>query len=187
MPTKATRNSSPSAAPRIRRILVPLDFSGESRQALPTAIALAEKFEARIVLAHVVAPILQPTMPPALGVALAPMPVRGLRKQAATELHERGVKLIPPELYERSIVTMGHAASEIVAIAARIDADLIVLTTHGHSGMKRFLMGSTAEQVVRHAKCPVMTVRRGGARAPKKSALPKRKSRNLLVPPMRAL
>jgi nucleotide-binding universal stress UspA family protein len=88
------------------------------------------------------------------------MPVRGMRKQAATTLHERGQKLIPGELYERSIVSFGHAASEIVAIAGQIDADLIVLTTHGHSGITRFLLGSTAEQVVRHAKCPVVSVRR---------------------------
>lgn len=124
---------------------------------------MAEKFGARIVLLHVVAPPLQPTMPPAIGVALAPLPVRGLRKQAAAELHERGEKLVPRSLYERSIVSMGHAASEIVSWAGRLRVDMIVLTTHGHSGIKRFFIGSTAEQVVRHAPCPVLTVRTGSA------------------------
>jgi len=174
--------AKPSAL-RIRRILVPLDFSGESRQALKYAIALAEKFNARIALAHVVAPLPVPIMPTALGmgVAYVPMPIRGQRKHAVTALHERGETLIPRALDERSIVTTGHAASQIIAIAEQIDADVIVLTTHGHSGVTRFLMGSTAEQVVRHARCPVMTVRRT---PPKKS---KRPSRSPIVPPLRAL
>lgn len=184
MPTKSTHNS---AAPRIRRILVPLDFSGASRQALPAAIALAEKFRARIVLVHVVAPQLQPVLPPAMGMAFTPMPVRGARTQAATQLHERGEKLIPRDLYERSIVSLGHAASEIVAVAERIDADLIVVSTHGHSGVKRFLMGSTAEQIVRHAPCPVMTVRQPRTVTPKKSVARREARRTSVVPPMRAL
>jgi len=162
---------------------VPLDFSGESRQALIYAVALAEKFNARIALVHVVTPAPAPMMPPVLGVDYTPMaiPVRGQRKYAATALHERGETLIPRSLYERSIVTTGHAASQIIAIAERIEADLIVLTTHGHSGITRFLMGSTAEQVVRHAKCPVMTVRRT---PPKTSTRPSRKP---IVPPIRPL
>ena len=85
MPTKSTPKSAAGRASsgaksstfRLKRILVPLDFSGESRQALPHAIGLAEKFGARIVLVHVVAPVLTPAMPPALGVALAPVPIRG--------------------------------------------------------------------------------------------------------------
>jgi nucleotide-binding universal stress UspA family protein len=168
MPTKSTARSKSGSATdaakssklRLKRILVPLDFSGESRRALDYAIPLAEKFGARIALVHVVAPIPLPIVPPAFGTTYTTIPVRGLRKQAASTLHERGQKLIPRALYERSIVSVGHAASEIVAIAERIDADMIVLTTHGHSGIHRFLMGSTAEQVVRHAKCPVISVRR---------------------------
>jgi nucleotide-binding universal stress UspA family protein len=195
MPKKSTPRSAAGAASgggkspnfRLKRILVPLDFSGASRQALPAAIALAEKFDARIVLVHIVTPVMTPTMPPTLGVAFAPAPISGLRKVAAKQLHERGEKLVPRSLYERSIVSMGHAASEIIAIAGRTHADLIVLTTRGRSGVTRFLMGSTAEQVVRHAKCPVMTIQHT---SPKRRTAPearKQTSRRSAVPPLRAL
>jgi nucleotide-binding universal stress UspA family protein len=109
------------------------------------------------------------------------VPIRGLRRAAAAELHQRGLKLIPRELYERSVVTMGHAASNIVAVAEQIGADVIVLSTQGRSGLKRFLIGSTAEQVVRHAKCPVMVVRRTAPKARKRGP------RSPIAPPMRAL
>jgi universal stress protein A len=195
MPTKSTpksaagraSNGAKSSTFRLKRILVPLDFSGESRRALPQAIGLAEKFGARIVLVHVVAPVLAPTMPPAMGISLEAVPVPGLRKAAANQLHERGEKLVPPALYERSIVSMGHPASEIIAIAERIGADLIVLTTHGRSGITRFLMGSTAEQVVRHAPCPVLTVRRSSPKRRTSPKAPKRSARSSIVPPLRAL
>lgn len=200
MPTKSTpqpaagsfTGGAKSPKFRLKRILVPLDFSGESRQALLHAIGLAEKFDARIVLVHVVAPVLSPIMPPETGVALAPVPIPGQRKAAATQLHERGENLVPRALYERSIVTLGHAASEIIAIAKRTDADLIVIATRGRSGVKRFLLGSTAEQVVREARCPVMTVRRATPQrraAAKKRAAPKtrkRTSRTPIVPRRRA-
>jgi len=79
---------------------------------------------------------------------------------AAAKLEEMARKLVASQHLEQSIATTGHAASEILAVARRRKVDMIVMTTHGHSGLRRFFMGSTAEQVVRHAHCPVLSVRR---------------------------
>jgi nucleotide-binding universal stress UspA family protein len=165
MPTKSTvrrparpaKNTAKLPETRLKRILVPLDFSGKSRQALVYACALADKFEARIVLVHVIVPI--PVMSAEMGVAYSDYYPRGHRREATKALHERALDLIPPHQFDRSIVSVGHAASEIIAVAERVKADMIVLTTHGRTGLRRFLMGSTAEQVIRYARCPVLSVR----------------------------
>lgn len=154
-PRKPTEGRDVAIA-RIKRILVPMDFSGQSRQALRYAIPLAEKFGARIVLLHVVVPV--PVTAPEM--ALMQTNLVPAKRAAAEQLHGTALKLLPRKLYERSIVSIGHAASEILVVARRIDTDMIVLSTHGRSGLKRFFMGSTAEQVVRHATCPVLSVRR---------------------------
>lgn len=148
----------PAAKPalRVSRILVPLDFSGASRQALKWAVPLAEKFGARIVLAHVVVP--EPITAPEMTLLHTEL---GPRKRAAVQQLDRtAADLIPAGLYERGVVKIGHAPTEILALGRRVDADLIVLSTRGQSGLKRFFIGSTAEQVVRHATCPVISVRR---------------------------
>jgi nucleotide-binding universal stress UspA family protein len=155
-PRPASSKPSPSSPPRIRRLLVPLDFSGKSRQALRYAVPVAEKFGARIVLLHVVEPV--PVTAPEM--AMVQPDLLPLKRQAVRQLEELAAALVPPELHDRGVVTIGHAAVEILATAKRVRADMIVLTTHGHSGLKRFFMGSTAEQVVRHATCPVLSVRR---------------------------
>lgn len=135
---------------------MPLDFSGKSRQALSHAVPIAEKFGAKIVLLHVVelVPVAVPEMV-LMQADLAPS-----ERQATAHLQELGRTLLPPELYEKGIVVVGHPAVEILATAKRVKADMIVLSTHGRSGLNRFLIGSTAEQVVRHATCPVLSVRR---------------------------
>jgi len=152
----AASEGGKSAPPRIKRILVPLDFSGKSRQALRYAAPLAEKFGAKIVLLHVVelVPVAVPEM------VLMQADLAPTERQASGHLRELARTLLPADLFERGLVVVGHPAVEILAVARREKADMIVLTTHGHSGLKRFIIGSTAEQVVRHATCPVLSVRR---------------------------
>ena len=134
--------------PRVRRLLVPLDFSGKSRQALRYALPLAVKFAARIVLLHV-------------------LPARDagksgpeLRLEAERRLARMSAQLVPPQLHGANLVLTGKPAAQILAAVAKHDIDLIVLTTKGETGLKRMLLGGTAEHVMRHARCPVLSVRR---------------------------
>ena len=155
----ASRAEAKSPTLRLRRILVPLDFSGKSRQAFEFAVPLAGQYGGKIFLLHVVEPAYAyPYGPGEIGVApLDPRPiVEGAKKRLSAMARE----LIPPDLLGRTMVRVGRAYLEIIAVAERLDVDLIVITTHGYSGLKHVLLGSTAEHVVRHAPCPVLTVRR---------------------------
>jgi len=67
--------------------------------------------------------------------------------------------LLPAKMVERVLVRYGTPFAEIADAARTLKADLIILTTHGYTGLKHVFMGSTAERVVRHAPCPVLTVR----------------------------
>ena len=141
----------------LNRILVPMDFSGCARKALRYAIPLAREHGAELVLLHVVA-------------ALAPMAAEyggadniGLENSIRTarekDLKELAEAEVPPEVRSRCVVKVGVAETEIVAFAKGDAADLIVISTHGRTGLKHILMGSAAEYTVRHAPCPVLVVR----------------------------
>ncbi len=135
--------------PRIQHLLVPLDFSGKSRQALRYAIPIAQKFSAKIHLVHVL---------PRPGKAdLAGLPQR--KRDAINRLGEMSA-LLPPRLRTGNAVLVGKPAEEILTLAAKNNIDLIVLTTKGLTGLQRVLVGSTAEHIMRHAPCPVMSLRR---------------------------
>lgn len=139
-----------SSYPRLLRILVPLDFSGKSRQALRYAVPLAQKFSARIHLVHVL---------PDPGKADKSQLIRE-RLAALKRLGQMSAQLLPARLRAENAVLSGKPADAILALVASQAIDLIVLTTKGRSGLKRALVGSTAEQIMRHAPCPVMSVRR---------------------------
>lgn len=162
--SKPRKNPAPRAVmgrvkfsyPRIRCILVPLDFSGKSRQALRYATPLAQKFSAKIVLLHVLLPA-RGAKREAPGFVPVTQPVA---KSAHHRLEEMAHTLVPPAQRGANYVRIGVPADEILATARKLDVDIIVLTTHGRSGLKRFFVGSTAEQVMRQAGCPVLSVRR---------------------------
>lgn len=136
--------------PRIQHLLVPLDFSGKSRQALRYAVPLAQKFMARIHLVHVLPPHGKTTRDEQ----------NERRMVALKRLAQMSQQLLPPRLRAENAVLAGKPADEILALAEKNTIDLIVLTTKGGSGLKRALVGSTAEQIMRHATCPVVSVRR---------------------------
>ena len=143
---------------RLNKILVPVDFSDFSTKAVDYALAFAEQFEARIILLHVVEPAVYPESTMLVATALDDLnnDLRQVAQQKLSELRrERIGERAPSEL----LVRMGRAFSEIAAAAADLDVDLIILATHGYTGLKHVLLGSTAERVVRHAPCPVLTVR----------------------------
>lgn len=136
--------------PRLLRILVPLDFSGKSRQALRYAVPIAQRFSARIHLVHVLP---DPGKTPKDEVTRQ-------RTIALKRLGATGLSLLPPRVRGEHAVLTGKPAAEILSLARKQSIDLIVLTTKGRRGLRRVLVGSTAEQIMRDAPCPVMSVRR---------------------------
>lgn len=139
----------------ISSIVVPTDFSPTATKAVEYGAGLAYRLGASLTLLHAVEP---------LGVAL-PQALAEAQQIGATESLEGVVK----ELAARGVkadfaVRMGPAARETIELARERKADLIVIGTHGRSGLSRLLLGSVAENVLRHADCPVLTVRPSGAR-----------------------
>lgn len=142
---------------RLKRILVPVDFSDYSVKAMRYAVRFAEQFGASLVLVHVAEPVRYPEsiiIPPAMEEAN-----QELVKRTTAALERFAAKEVPARLASRNVVRLGSAYEEIAAAARETDADLIVIATHGHTGLKHLVLGSTAERVVRHAPCPVLTVR----------------------------
>ena len=142
----------------IRTILVPTDFSNSANAALELANEVAEAFDARIVLLHVVDLHYQ-LMPSGLLVVPAPIPgdvIRRAKERARAALDDLAGKL--PRVGRR-LVRRGHARDVTLAVAGAIKADLIVMGTHGRRGVQHLFIGSVAEYVVRNARVPVTTVR----------------------------
>jgi nucleotide-binding universal stress UspA family protein len=144
----------------IRSILLPTDFSECAECALPYATDLARLMGARLVCLHVV----EPTLPPVGYAPVAePLPVvdvsEQLQQSAARELPRLAEREECAGLQVEEVIGHGEAAAEIVRVARAHDVDLIVISSHGRTGLGRMLFGSTAESVVRHAHCPVLVVK----------------------------
>lgn len=142
---------------RIKRILVPTDFSSHAHDALNYARTLAEQFNARLTLLHVFEPInLAYETVSAQMVECAQRAEDDARK-LLTEL-QTAVKAAPGPATHTVFVT-GRPAEKIVEMAAKLKQDLIVISTHGYTGLRHLFLGSVAERVLRHATCPVWVVR----------------------------
>ncbi|MCB9897684.1 MAG: universal stress protein [Planctomycetes bacterium] len=144
-----------------KRILCPVDFSEPSNTALEYAESLARTLKAELVVLHVIEPVLYPV---AYGLP-ASSPLLNVEEQArlGAEKHlapiiegigKRGVEA-------RSIVDTGTASLKIVQVAEQLEAGMVVMATHGLTGLKHMLLGSTTERVVRRCPCPVLTVKLG--------------------------
>jgi nucleotide-binding universal stress UspA family protein len=144
----------------IQRILVPIDFSEHSKNALKYAISFAQKFKASIDLIYVV----EPTIYPAdfsFGQIGFPNVEEELRTRGNDELENLITRVIAGKVPSRKIVRTGKPFYEINQYALEENIDLVIIATHGHTGMEHILFGSTAEKVVRKAPCPVLVVRSG--------------------------
>lgn len=147
--------------PQFQRILVAVDFSAESRWALACAAELAARFDASLMLVHVVEPHFGP--PDAdLSALTGPGQEVAEHAEAKLELNALGEQMLGPCRVVETVVRSGLAFFEITEAAKALSADLIVVGTHGYTGLKRALLGSTAEKIVRHAPCPVLVARAGG-------------------------
>ncbi|MBL9189901.1 MAG: universal stress protein [Opitutaceae bacterium] len=162
-PSKAASRATRSSAGKKKRgpfatILVPLDFSGKSRQALAAALPLAEQQGGKIILLHVVEPPLVRNVPEFP--TYVPVPITDLVKAATARLNAMARKLVKPAFLSAVLIEVGQPSIEIVEVARRRKVDLIAIASMGRTGLKRLLLGSTAESVVRHAPCAVLTVRK---------------------------
>ena len=161
MKTKTTQSKTPAtAAPwplHIQSILVPLDFSPPARQALAAAVAFARRFKAKLTLLHVVEPVAMPDFVASSPLVLENDQLMAAAKQALASMVKAAK--IPRGTVEKLLVRSGSAFHEIAGAAGTLKVDLIIISTHGYTGLKHVLLGSTTERVVRHAPCPVLVVR----------------------------
>jgi nucleotide-binding universal stress UspA family protein len=152
------QQATPEQSLSISQILVPIDFSVHSKNALRYAVPLAQEFHASLHLVYVV----EPTIYPAdlgFGQVVYPNIEEELSEKGAAELKSLISGEIPAEVKASSAVRTGKPHQEILLEAKERQADLIVIATHGHTGVEHMLFGSTAERIVRNAHCPVLTVR----------------------------
>lgn len=145
------------ALPRYQSILVPIDFSPSSKETIDYAVAFARQFKARLTLLHVVEPVATPDFATSFPLA---MDDDKLMAAVMSELASV-VKAarIPRGMVEKTLVRRGRSFHEIADAARTRKVDLIIISTHGYTGLKHALLGSTTERVVRHAPCPVLVVR----------------------------
>jgi universal stress protein A len=148
----------------IHKILCPLDFSDYSVRALKAATELAGIFNAQIITHHVITDI--PSIGTAYGVVnYSPKTINmqkfmeEMEKTSFQELNRLVQQFGSQKIVYDKKVTIGIPADEIVQLAETEHVDLIVLTTHGRTGLSRVFMGSVAEGVIRHAPCPVLSLR----------------------------
>ena len=157
----SVRRSIKGKAPKwtgYHRILWPTDFSPLAKAALPHAVGLAMEANAELVLLHVLPSPGAYMVPDMAEAAWIPLLRKG---RAAAQAHLRRLEkqVTGPHLRTHTVLTEGVAFHKIVRAAKRLRCDLIVMATHGQTGLVHAIMGSVAENVLRRALCPVLTVR----------------------------
>jgi universal stress protein A len=142
----------------INVIVVPTDFSERSLTALDFAVGMAESFGARLKVIFVNEP----------GLKIADMAWVGIDEKAMNEkqsaearraIEKTVLERIPVDIPADAKILYGDAVGGIIDYASDVNADLIVMSTHGRTGVSHVLLGSVAEQVVRKAPCPVLTLK----------------------------
>jgi nucleotide-binding universal stress UspA family protein len=154
---KAGRNGKSKRTLSLRKILVPIDFSDCSMKGVAYAKALAKEFDATLVLLHSV--YLQYYVASDEYARYDfPLLMQQVEKAAQGQMRDLVRKTDWDGIQVETALEAGHAGQQICARAQDNNADLIVTSTHGATGFKHVLLGSTAEYVVRHAHCPVLVV-----------------------------
>jgi nucleotide-binding universal stress UspA family protein len=151
---------------RLNRILAPTDFSEYSDHALRFAAEMAGQFGAKLFLLHVVS---NEALESIAKAHVPPYPVDRVYEDLTQEIHEQYVKHVPSELRRNLetefLVLPGVPFLEIIRVARMKGVELIVMATHGRTGLSHALMGSVTEKVVRKAPCPVLSIRPVGVEA----------------------
>jgi nucleotide-binding universal stress UspA family protein len=142
----------------IKSILFPTDFSEGSVQALPYAVEFAKKYSAKLYILHVIYDMAKGSGLYVPHVSMDQL-YREIQDGAKKELDNFGVEALSGMKNVERMVITGVPHHEIVEFANKNKIDIVVIGTHGRTGIDRLLFGSTAAQVVRNAPCPVLTVR----------------------------
>lgn len=154
-PRRPQQNGIPFS---MQRIVVPIDFSNYSKNALKYGVSFAKQFGAELILVYVVEPAIYPA-DFSFGQVTVPNFERELRERGKQELEKLSESIDAKDIKARAVIRTGKPFIEIIKTAEEESADLILIATHGHTGVEHILFGSTAEKVVRKAHCPVLVVR----------------------------
>ncbi|MFO8034419.1 MAG: universal stress protein [Candidatus Bipolaricaulota bacterium] len=142
----------------VKRILCPTDFSEPSQEALDVAVEFAHLFQAELLVVHVVSPVPTVAAPAeSIGFDVGAYQ-QGLSESAERSLDELVKERVPANIVSHYMVAHGDAAHEIIRLAEKNSADLIITATRGASGWRAFMFGSVAERIVRTSPYPVLTV-----------------------------
>ena len=155
----------------VQHVLVPIDFSATADRALAYAIALGQQFQARLTLLHVlyITPVTMDEM--TAGVAATYLEAQETEAQRLLQASLERVQRAG--LQAESLLVRGTPSQTIVDMAGEQGVDLILMGTHGRTGLARVLLGSVAAHIVRQGPCPVLVVRRvPDTSAPAEEALP---------------
>jgi nucleotide-binding universal stress UspA family protein len=146
---------------QIKTILFPTDFSNGARAAMDHAISLSKDYNAKLILLYVIQDIsiAEWYIPSSISVTDL---VEDMQKSAWNEMNKWNTEVSAKVKDVEKMVVRGVPFVEIIKTAKNKNADLIVIGTHGRTGIDHMLFGSTAEKVVRKAPCPVLTVRIAG-------------------------
>jgi len=143
---------------QVESIVLPTDFSDEASRAAPLALELAGHFGAKLILFHCV----EQDVPPPYYVA-GITSIFELNDTILDISREQMAKLIPDDLADKLdhdfVVREGRSGQQLVSYAHEAVVDLIVMATHGHSGLEQALVGSTTDKVIRNTPCPVLVIR----------------------------
>jgi nucleotide-binding universal stress UspA family protein len=173
---KSVKQSMPATL-QIRNVLVAIDFSAPSLEAIEAALPLIKHFGANLGLVHVFEPDYPASSMVAIPLVVPELEVgKGVRRQ----LRDVAANYSVPLRRENIHAIKGRPFEEICRLAQEINIDLIVIATRGNTGLRHLVLGSTAERVVRYSPCPVLVVR--GSDSKKKPARQLATFRKILVP-----
>ncbi len=144
---------------KIKKILWPTDFSPASYKALETVQEFARKFGAELYVINIVPPVPVSYGTTGVGGFDVPLYLEEIQKSNIKKLKETIEEKIDKKIKSHPIVLKGPEVDGILKAADENDVDLIVVSTHGYTGIKRLFLGSVAEGITRHAKQPVLTIR----------------------------
>lgn len=169
-----------SSAVRLKSILVPVDFSDPSSAALDEGARLAERFGGHLTLVHVI----EGTDAELTNGKFRLHVSKGIEATAAKSQMEKLVRErgIDAALVEQAAVLEGPAFYQICELARKSNTDLIAIATHGFTGLKHLMLGSTAERVARYAPCPVLVARNHLRQRDAQGKLARLEFRKILVP-----
>ena len=173
---KPAKRSTPATL-QIRNVLVAIDFSAPSLEAIEAALPLIKHFDADLHLVHV----FEPDYPPMSMVAIPlVVPELEIGQRVRRRLRDVAGDYSVPLRRENIHAIKGRPFEEICRLAQKIEIDLIVIATRGNTGLKHLVLGSTAERVVRYSPCPVLVIRESDSK--KQSAQRITTFRKIVVP-----